>query len=542
VTFFVKSGLIYISSHSQEKITAALQHLRGIPNPEFQRSLLSSDWAVLETGLLKYGISQDLIDEEFFFIQNLLGRNHREEEEDMLRNHPVDVDRREEEEELPGYTPGAQRGTIEEKSQNLEQTRRMMTMVDPEQFIPTSSNAAPPYTFEEGIEEDLDADISKCIKKAKEIEATKRFLSKEETPDLLPHPCDWLPKAMIAEYKDSDEIIQMMDAASFSVMAYETAPRCLQQIERLHRLLRVSFEHRGEVNIIEKVFQSLNIASTALSKFILVRGQHNSGVNFSDLDALDFKFSTVATVQKPHLQFPLREFEFAQKSYYSLLTYIMGFLEALSSVLSGLTFITLHHEELEVRWNNREMDTRIAWMQKRLAGWEQVEEAVSFCRDWYGLRPELRLHASAALKEWERSKKILSGSEIDDVIDLTIISASNLPKSNFRPPSAFAKVVLYGPNKFGGAIRLFDLKTDPEPKTQNPVWNQPFLLKIPKNSKMIDVEIHDRVAGIDKELVRVRLKFSFIPGLEANFEGRSLMYGIDGQYFTIPRDRWLIRV
>jgi hypothetical protein len=188
------------------------------------------------------------------------------------------------------------------------------------------------------------------------------------------------------------------------------------------------------------------------------------------------------------------------------------------------------------------MDTRIAWMQKRLAGWEQVEEAVSFCRDWYGLRPELRLHASAALKEWERSKKILSGSEIDDVIDLTIISASNLPKSNFRPPSAFAKVVLYGPNKFGGAIRLFDLKTDPEPKTQNPVWNQPFLLKIPKNSKMIDVEIHDRVAGIDKELVRVRLKFSFIPGLEANFEGRSLMYGIDGQYFTIPRDRWLIRV
>lgn len=49
-----------------------LQHLQGIPNPEFQRSLLSSDWAVLGTELLKYGISQDLIDEEFFFIQNLL--------------------------------------------------------------------------------------------------------------------------------------------------------------------------------------------------------------------------------------------------------------------------------------------------------------------------------------------------------------------------------------------------------------------------------------------------------------------------------------
>jgi hypothetical protein len=53
----------------------------------------------LGTELLKYGISQDLIDEEFFFIQNLLGGNHREEEEEILRNHPViDVDRRGDEE------------------------------------------------------------------------------------------------------------------------------------------------------------------------------------------------------------------------------------------------------------------------------------------------------------------------------------------------------------------------------------------------------------------------------------------------------------
>jgi hypothetical protein len=515
-----------------------VQHLQDIPNPEFQRSL-SSNWAVLGTELLKYGIPQDLIDEEFFFIQSLLGRDHPvavvdrlEEEESLRRNRTVaatDPREEEEEEELPGYTPGAQRGTIEEKAQSLEQTRRIMTMSGTEQFMPTSSNAAPPYTFEEGIEEDLDADISECIRKAKEIEATKRFLAKEEAPELLPHPYNWLPKAMISEYKDSEEIIPMMDAASFSAMAYETAPRCVQRIEGLYRLFRVSFEHKRNVNIIEKIFQSLNVASAGLDKFILVHDQHSNAVQFSDLDSLDFKFSTVAAVEKPGLHFPMREFELAQKSYYSLLTYIMGFLEALSSLLPGRAFVALHHEELEMRWNNREMDTRIAWMQKRLASWDQVERAVSFCRHWDDLRPELRRQASAALLEWERSKKILSGSGEDDVIELTVISASDLPKSNFRPPSAFAKVVVYGPNKFGGAMRLFDLKTDPVPKTQHPVWNQTFLIKVPKNAKMIDVEIHDRVAGIDKELVRVRLKFSFILGMEANFEGRSLLYGIDGQ-------------
>jgi hypothetical protein len=44
-----------------------------------------------------------------------------------------------------------------------------------------------------------------------------------------------------------DEIVQMMAADSFSVMAYETAPRCLAEIERLKRLLRTTSEQKTTV-------------------------------------------------------------------------------------------------------------------------------------------------------------------------------------------------------------------------------------------------------------------------------------------------------
>jgi hypothetical protein len=46
--------------------------------------------------------------------------------------------------------------------------------------------------------------------------------------------------------------------------------------------------------------------------------------------------------------------------------------------------------------------------------------------------------------------------------------------------------------------------------------------------KMIDVEIFDRVASIDSQLAKSRLHYSFIPGVEANFVNRSLIYDYDG--------------
>jgi Ca2+-dependent lipid-binding protein len=115
------------------------------------------------------------------------------------------------------------------------------------------------------------------------------------------------------------------------------------------------------------------------------------------------------------------------------------------------------------------------------------------------------------------------------VIELKVVAARSLPKSSFRTPNAWARVVVYGTNQFDSPMRLFDLKTELSQKSQNAVWNKSLPVKLRNSLKMIDVELYDRVAGIDKELSRVRLKMSYIQGVEANFASRSLIYGIDGK-------------
>jgi Ca2+-dependent lipid-binding protein len=144
------------------------------------------------------------------------------------------------------------------------------------------------------------------------------------------------------------------------------------------------------------------------------------------------------------------------------------------------------------------------------------------------MNPGLRSQAIKALQDWQISERILSGSD-PEIIELRIRGAFSLPKSSFRIPTAWVNIVVYGPNKFGGAYRKFELKTDVAQKTQEPVWNQSFKLDIPYDARMIDLEVYDRVAGLtDKRLSMVRLKFSSIPGVEANLADRSLIYGING--------------
>lgn len=51
--------------------------------------------------------------------------------------------------------------------------------------------------------------------------------------------------------------------------------------------------------------------SRAMSKFALIQDQRGGSESFSDLDRLDFEFST-AVILDDHLQFPDKEFEVAQ--------------------------------------------------------------------------------------------------------------------------------------------------------------------------------------------------------------------------------------
>jgi len=175
------------------------------------------------------------------------------------------------------------------------------------------------------------------------------------------------------------------------------------------------------------------------------------------------------------------------------------------------------------------MSTRVAFVEKQLAAWDNVESATHFCRNWYSTRPMIRQEALAALEKWQRSEMILSGSEQKDSIELTVVSATGLPKSNFRTSNAWVKMVHYGPNQFGGYLRTFDLKTDVSKATQHPVWNKKFLLEISSQTKLLDFELYDRVAGIDTQLCKYRIFCSFVPGVEASLANRSLLYGIDGE-------------
>jgi len=82
-----------------------------------------------------------------------------------------------------------------------------------------------------------------------------------------------------------------MDPNSFSVMAYESAPRAIKESDRLKRLLRTSFDDKeteGSGTIAE-AYNSLVTVSATLSKFVLL--QHPGVQRFSDLDSLEYELA-----------------------------------------------------------------------------------------------------------------------------------------------------------------------------------------------------------------------------------------------------------
>jgi len=204
-----------------------------------QQSVVT-EWSVLEAKLEKLGLPKEVIEEEFFFISDWLKENSLEQvEEDAEDAEDVADVEAIEDEELPDYAPGEQRNPIEEKVQVLDEMARNVATDEP---VATSSKAEPPpYTFEEGTDEPIiDSEFSHFIQTAIATDADIRVLKRKLHPELGPHPTSWLPKSVQAQFEDSRDIIPIMPADSFTAMAYETAPRCVDEIERLKRLLRTS--------------------------------------------------------------------------------------------------------------------------------------------------------------------------------------------------------------------------------------------------------------------------------------------------------------
>jgi hypothetical protein len=59
-----------------------------------------------------------------------------------------------------------------------------------------------------------------------------------------------------------------MSPQSFTVIAYETAPRCIEEIGRLRRLFKISFNHKegADISTLKEAFESLDTMSEALSE------------------------------------------------------------------------------------------------------------------------------------------------------------------------------------------------------------------------------------------------------------------------------------
>ena len=476
----------------------------------------------MESELPKHDLSQKLINEEFFFIEDWLkGKKVDKAEARMVGEKDVS----------PDYTPREKSQDISENTHTTEQSTDLVAISILDEPAGASSKAAPPpYSFEDGGDLDANEGFSLWIGKAMEREANIRHLQRERYPQLGPHAYSWLPRSIQASYKNRIDVVSIMEANSFTVMAYETAPRCHEEIERLTGLLRIFGDNLGvETNtrVLGDALRTLKTMSSGIRKFTTLQDQSPIADKFSDLDVLDFEYSTAIAKDK-QLKFPNKEFELAQKSYYMLVTYIMGLLEVLSVIFSGRTYTTMDLNDVEFLWTDKKMHVRTAWLEKQLAGWDEIEDAVKFCRDWRRLRSGFRKLALIALSEWQTAERMLSASHKNDIIELTVISARGLPKSNFILPTAWAKVVCYGTNRIDAPLRVSEHKTDVSQKTQNPVWGKFFRIEIPENPKMIDVEIFDHVVAMDNLLAKVRLPFSFMAGVEASFFGRSLIYSCNG--------------
>ena len=117
---------------------------------------------------------------------------------------------------------------------------------------------------------------------------------------------------------------------------------------------------------------------------------------------------------------------------------------------------------------------------------------------------------------------------------MTIISATGVPKSRMGAPSVWIKLVVYGHlTKQGPASRKLEVATDIAKNTLSPVWDKTFPITLPKYPKMMDLEIYDKQIT-NKEISRIRLHFTNIPGVEKNFAGRSMMFDFDGVYKHHP--------
>lgn len=297
--------------------------------------------------LKQSGLSHDVIKEEYFFISSWLkesyskfGDHQNQNVASVVSMVPVQasgsslaprielLSSRVEEgnDELPEYTPGKKPTTAVEKAQNLDSAAAVMNLENPSDRFGSSLGASPPaYTFDTESDQEVDEEFALYIRNSIGNELKRRVIERKSHPDRFSSPYAWLPKSMQAQYAKRPEILTMLEGKSFTVMGYVTAPWCWDEIDRLLPKLGTSADGTGSDAITNDGIRTLKTMASAMHRFIKVLGPRPGSEMFSDLDAMDYEASKAVTLDD-RIVFPEHDFDLAQKSYYMLLTYIMGML------------------------------------------------------------------------------------------------------------------------------------------------------------------------------------------------------------------------
>jgi len=395
-----------------------------------------------------------------------------------------------------------------------------------------SPPSPPPYTFEDGDDRITDHAFSALIHSALTFEASIRAANIKRPNAKIPRPWMWLPTSLHQKYSTKEGLIPLMPAFSFSAMIFETAPRCSEKIQS-YKLFLDSIP-------IPSASHALDVMSSIITKFSELKTYRENDLPFSKLDSMDFEYSTACAIPpNTYAGFPHKEFDFAQKSYYRLLFYCMGFLTAFGDLMP-MKLRMKTKEEGEKMWRNMNMNHRTAWVEKHLDDWKTVDDAIATCKRWQSEHPALLNQALAALKKWEMAEQILSGNEGAGNISLTIIKAFGLPKSMFRIMSVHAKILIHdtaqthfhSEDSSSKRKNLVERKTKliseyPEPG----VWNQRFDFEVPKEAKKINVEIWNGfMTGCARLVSTTKIDFSHVPDVEYLLGDNSLLDPCDGMF------------
>lgn len=237
-------------------------------------------------------------------------------------------------------------------------------------------------------------------------------------------------------YKISRGIHHTMDLNSFTVIAYQSAPACLADIENMTAVVRdATYQATAEnCEYLEEALHGLEVMRSAISRFSALQNRQNS--DFSDLDILDYEYSIVSQMQNI-LGFPQKELEFIRTSYYGLLSYIMGFMRVCTKLYSHLapSMYKMEHS-VSSDWTSLDMSGRVQWVERRLADWAAVDKAVASCREYHTLHPNFRKQSISALKGWVAAQPIIAGTN-GDKLEIFIDSVLGLPK----PKSLYVRIV-----------------------------------------------------------------------------------------------------